>query len=98
MKRVAKVLAAVVIASLSTQASAACKCTCVNAQIEAVCTSQTDLPPVCAPRTCTVKPLRAGLVNQASVAASTSGSTKQCHETQVLNPQTGSYVSKQVCR
>ena len=95
MKRVATLLAALVIASLSTQASAACKCSCVNAQIEAVCTSQTDLPPVCAPRTCTAKPLHAALVNESSVASS---STKQCHETQMLNPQTGAYVSKQVCR
>lgn len=95
MKRVAKLLAAVMVASLSTYASAACRCSCVNGQIEAVCTLPSELPPVCAPRACTVKAPGATLVNQSRVAANT---TKQCHETQVLNPQTGSYVSKQVCR
>lgn len=96
MKRVANLLAAVVLASVGTYASAACRCSCVNGQIEAVCQLQTDLPPVCAPRACTVKQPNATLVNQSRVAANTTA--KQCHETLVLNPQTGTYLSKQVCQ
>lgn len=95
MKRVAKLLAAVALASLSTYASADCHCSCVNKQIEAVCTSPSDLPPVCAPRACTVKQPSVTLVNQTRVGPN---ATKQCHETLVLNPQTGSYISKQVCQ
>ncbi len=95
MKRVASLLAAVVLASVTTYASAACRCSCVNGQIEAVCALPSDLPPVCAPRACTVKQPSATLVNQSRVASNT---TKQCHETLVLNPQTGSYLSKQVCQ
>ena len=95
MKTAAKLLAAVMVASLSTYASADCRCSCVNGQIEAVCSLPSDLPPVCAPRACTVKRPSNTLVNQSSIAANT---TKQCQETQVLNPQTGAYISKQVCR
>src|SRR3954467_8836910 len=97
MKTAAKLLAALMVASLSSYASAACKCSCVDGQIEAVCSLPTELPPVCAPRACTVKPLRASLVAADKTAAATPV-TRQCHETQVLNPQTGAYVSKQVCR
>ena len=97
MKTAAKVLAALMVASLSSYATAACKCSCVNGQIEAVCQLQTDLPPVCAPRTCTVKPLRAALI-AADKSPAPTPAARQCHETQVLNPQTGAYVSKQVCQ
>jgi hypothetical protein len=95
MKTAVKVLAALMVASLSSYASAACKCSCVNGQIEAVCQLQTDLPPVCAPRTCTTKPIRAALIGADKAPAP---AARQCHETQVLNPQTGAYISKQVCQ
>jgi hypothetical protein len=95
MRTAAKLLAAVMVASFSTYASASCRCSCVNAQIEAVCTLPSDLPPVCAPRACTAKAPAATLVNQTRVGPN---ATKQCRETFVLNPQTGSYISKQVCQ
>jgi len=95
MKTAAKLLAALLVASFSTYASASCKCSCVKSQIEAVCTAPSDLPPVCAPRSCTVKEPSATLVNQVRVGPN---ATKQCHESLVLNPQTGSYISKQVCK
>ena len=95
MKTVAKLLAAVMLAGLSTYAFASCGCSCVNGQIEAVCTLPSELPPVCAPRACTVKQPKATLVNQSSLATS---EPKQCRETHVLNPQTGTWIAKQVCR
>lgn len=94
MNRVARLLAAVMIAGLSTSAGASCGCSCVNGQIEPVCTLPTDLPPVCAPRACTLKPARRTLVNQANAA----NIAKGCQEKLVLNPQTGAYISRQVCR
>lgn len=97
MKTAAKVLAALMVASLSSYASAACKCSCVEGQIEAVCSLPSELPPVCAPRACTAKPLHAALIAADKTPAGTPA-TRQCHETQVLNPQTGAYVSKQVCQ
>lgn len=98
MKTAAKLLAALMVASLSTHASAACKCSCVSGQIEAVCSLPSELPPVCAPRACTVKPLRAALVASDKSSPAATPAARQCHETQVLNPQTGAYVSKQVCQ
>ena len=97
MKTAAKVLAALMVASLSSYASAACKCSCVDGQIEAVCSLPTELPPVCAPRACSAKPLRASLIAADKTPAPTPAA-RQGHETQVLNPQTGAYVSKQVCQ
>jgi hypothetical protein len=97
MKTAAKLLAGLMVASLSTYASAACKCSCVSGQIEAVCSLPSDLPPVCAPRACSAKPLHAALVTADKSPAGTP-TVRQCHETQVLNPQTGAYVSKQVCQ
>ena|GEM_PF-2469227 len=99
MKTAARLLAAIVVASLPTYASATCKCSCVNGQIEAVCRSQTDLPPVCAPRTCTAKSDRGSLVADKSLVAGKSPvGTRQCRETLVPNPQTGAYITKQVCQ
>lgn len=96
MKTAAKLLAAMVLASLSTYASADCHCSCVNGQIEAVCAMPSELPPVCAPRACSAKPLHAALV--ADKSQMSAAGSKQCHETLVLNPQTGAYVSKKVCQ
>ena len=97
MKTAAKLLAALLVASLPNYASAACKCSCVDGQIEAVCSLPSELPPVCAPRACTAKPLRAALIAADKPVAATPVA-RQCRETQVLNPQTGAYVSKQVCQ
>jgi hypothetical protein len=96
MKTAAVLLAAMMVASLPNYASAACKCSCVSGQIEAVCALPTDLPPVCAPRACTDKPLRTSLVADKSPMATKA--TQQCRETLVLNPQTGAYIPKKVCQ
>ena len=97
MNTAAKLLAALVVASLSNYASADCRCSCVNGQIEAVCATSSELPPVCAPRACTVKPLHAALVADKSSPLATA-SKRQCRDTEVLNPRTGAYVTKQVCQ
>ena len=96
MKTAAQLLAALVVASLSTCAWAECHCSCVNGQIEPVCASPSELPPVCAPRACSARPLHAALI--ATKSSALASAAKQCHETEVLNPQTGAYVTKQVCQ
>ncbi|HEY6985145.1 MAG TPA: hypothetical protein VH375_03610 [Rhodanobacteraceae bacterium] len=95
MKTAAKLFAAMMVASLSSYASASCTCSCVNSQIEPVCTRPSDLPPVCAPRACTAKPTRASLIADKSPLET---KASKCKETLVLNPQTGAYISKQVCQ
>jgi len=96
MKTAAKLFAAMMVASLSSYASASCTCSCVNSQIEPVCTRASDLPPVCAPRACTVKPTPASLV--ANKSRFEANAAKQCKDTLVLNQQTGAYILKQVCQ
>jgi hypothetical protein len=95
MKRVAMLLAAVLVASVSTDVLADCKCSCVNGQIEAVCRLPSELPPVCAPKACTVKAPKPMLVNQTNVATNRS---KECRETLKFNEATGAYIAQQVCR
>ena len=95
MKTAAMLFAAMMVASLPTVASAACKCSCVDGQIEPVCSTTSELPPACSARACTVKPTRASLVSLDKPDLSSKG---QCHESLVLNPQTGAYVPKKVCQ
>ena len=95
MKTAATLLAALMVASLPTAAFAACKCSCVDGQIEPVCSTYSELPPACSARACTVKPTRASLVSLDKSELSNKG---QCRETLVLNQQTGAYVPKKVCQ
>jgi hypothetical protein len=95
MKTAALLLAAMMVASLPIAASADCRCSCVNGQIEPVCSAASELPPACSARACTVKPTRASLIVADKSDLSNKG---QCRETLVLNPQTGAYVPKKVCQ
>jgi hypothetical protein len=95
MKKFALALATLIVASLPNVASAECRCSCVNGEIEAVCTSASELPPVCAPRACNARPVRASLIAQKRQIGTIPKS--ECRETEVLNPRTGSYVVKQIC-
>lgn len=76
-------------------ASASCQCQCVNGQVKAMCSSSIDLPPICSPRICpivppSVKPIATPIVPPVG--------TRSCSMQQVLNPSTGRYEWKQVCR
>jgi hypothetical protein len=97
MKRVAKLLAAIIVASLSSYASASCRCACVNEQIEPVCSASTDLPPVCAPRACSIKEAEASATPVNQSRAEPRAST-QCHMDLVVNAQVGRYEWKKVCQ
>lgn len=94
MKTAATLLAALLVASLPTAASAACKCSCVDGQIEPVCSTNSELPPACSARACSVKPTRASLVS----LDKSDLNKGQCQEKLVLNPQTGAYIPKKVCQ
>jgi hypothetical protein len=88
-------IAALAVASFSTAAWADCRCSCVKGQIEPVCSSESDLPPVCAPRACSAKPMRTSLIDDKSFVATKTA--KRCREVTVPNERTGAYVTKQVC-
>jgi hypothetical protein len=95
MKRVAKLLAAIMVTSLSTYASADCRCSCVNGEIEPVCSASTDLPPVCAPRACSLKTANVTPVNQARI---TQAGSLQCHMELIPSTRVDRYDWKKVCQ
>ena len=75
--------------------SAGCSCRCVNGSVQALCSSTLEIPPICAPRICpstspSVKPLPSLKLNPLG--------TTSCRQKQVLNPYTGLYQWKRVCR
>lgn len=76
-------------------AFAGCSCRCVNGTVQALCSSTLDIPPICAPRICpsttpSIKPLPSLKLNPLG--------TSSCRQKQVLNPYTGMYQWKRVCR
>ncbi|HVO14103.1 MAG TPA: hypothetical protein VMV26_02775 [Alphaproteobacteria bacterium] len=88
-------LLAVLLCVAAAEARAACVCRCVNGVVEAVCASAVDLRPVCSPAVCPVVPPRVAPVNPPTVPPV---GTAQCRPEQVLNPATGRYEWRQLCR
>ena len=80
----------------SQPANAACNCVCVAGKPQAVCQSQTDVPPVCMPRTC---PTASRLVDPAPSSSTASALAKSsCPKAQILNAITHEYEWKAVCK
>ena len=74
--------------------NASCECTCVNGHVRAMCSSTLDVPPVCSPQICpivppSVQPIRAPKIRPIG--------TSECHQAQVLNPNTHQYEWRRVC-
>lgn len=100
MKRLIKIVAPVACAiaatvAYSVPAQAACQCRCVNGQIQPVCTSSIDLPPICPPGICPIVP---PAVRPIATPVVPPLGTRSCRLEQVLNPNNGRYEWKQVCR
>jgi hypothetical protein len=92
------VVAMVVAGSLATsseESRAACSCTCVNGQVQALCSSALDLEPICAPQICpivppSIAPLQSPMVPPVG--------TYGCRQVQALNRYTGQYEWRTVCQ
>jgi hypothetical protein len=92
----ARVLAALMtLTLLSVNASAACVCRCVNGHMQPICTSALDIPPICPPTVCQIVPPSVAPVPIPMVPPV--GAT-YCSPQQVLNPYTGRYEWRTVCR
>ena len=76
-------------------ALAACQCTCINGNVQAVCTNAIEIRPICAPRVCPITPPSVRPLNTPSVPPI---GTKTCRMEQVLNPYTNQYEWKRICR
>ncbi len=38
--------------AMGQEARASCSCTCINGQVEPICTGPVELPPICSPQIC----------------------------------------------
>ncbi len=83
-------------ASLSaTNANAACVCRCVNGVMQSLCSSSIDLRPICPTRVCPITLPRLAPLPAPKLPPL---GTTSCRQAQVLNPYTGQYEWRRVCR
>jgi hypothetical protein len=78
-------------------AAANCVCQCVNGELAAICVGNVAVQPACAPRSCPAP--TANLSMARNLQASTQGGGgSDCAPRQVLNPISGQYEWKVLCR
>jgi hypothetical protein len=87
-------LAAGVLAAAAGPADAACACRCVNGKAKAVCSSGTDIPPLCNNTRC---PLSTPKPSPLDVSKPKPPVMPGCKVQQVYNPQTGKHEWGQLC-
>lgn len=78
-----------------TVAHAACRCACVNGSVQTICERSYDIRPVCVPRMCPMTPPSVRPIQKPMVPPI--GATR-CRQYQVLNPYTGQYEWRTLCR
>ena len=54
MKRFVLLMVVFTAVSAGAQKTSSCRCTCVNGEVKALCSSSIDVPPICAPRVCPI--------------------------------------------
>ena len=84
----------VALAALTGAAGAACVCRCADGKAVPVCSSSTDIPPLCNQTTCTAKPPQ---VPPSSALKPKPPVKPGCTIRQVYNPDTKSYEWGQIC-
>ena len=88
------VLLPIVLLVVSLTAMADCVCRCVNGQMQAICTSTLDIPPICPPTICSIAPPSIQPIPTPRIPPI---GTTRCAPQQVYNPYTGRYEWKEVC-
>ena len=83
------------VVSVPIKSDAACVCRCVNGEMQAICSSSIDVPPICPPTVCAITP--PSIAPLPSVTLPPLG-TSNCVQRQVLNPSTGRYEWRELCR
>lgn len=74
---------------------ASCVCRCVNGNMQPLCTSSIDLPPICPPTVCGIVPPSLAPLQPPQLPPL---GTSRCEQRQVQNPATGRYEWREVCR
>jgi len=95
MRRIAVVLGLVAASSTAQDATASCVCRCVNGEVQALCSSSIDLPPICPPTICPITPPSVAPIQAPRVPPI---GTTVCRQAQVVNPRTGHYEWREICR
>ena len=78
---------------LMANADASCVCRCVDGEVQPLCSSSIDLPPICAPTICTIVPPSIAPIQPSLPPLGTSS----CSQHQVLNPATNRYEWRSIC-
>ena len=79
----------------TTEAHADCVCRCVSGEMTPICSSSIDLPPICPAQICPITPPSIAPIPSPRVPPV---GTRECRPEQVLNPYTGRYEWKSICR
>jgi hypothetical protein len=79
---------------LTTSAEASCVCRCVDGQMQPLCSSSIDLPPICPMTNCALPPPSIAPIQPAQLPPL---GTSQCSQRQVLNPATRRYEWRSIC-
>lgn len=87
-------LLAVGIALAPSASYAGCVCQCVNGQVQPICGSAIEVPPVCAPRVCPIVPPSVEPISPPTVPPV---GTSRCRMVQVYDEVSGRYVWQKVC-
>jgi hypothetical protein len=91
-----RVLVVLVIGPLfSAGASASCICRCINGEMQPICSSSIEVPPICPPTVCQVVPPSVAPIQSPMVPPVGASS---CAPEQVLNPNTLQYEWHTICR
>jgi len=77
-------------------ALADCVCQCVNGELAAICTGNVAVAPQCAPRSCPAPTSGSSMPRNLQVSSQGGGS--DCAPQQVMDPVTGKYEWKVLCR
>ncbi len=79
---------------LTASAHASCVCRCVDGEVQPLCESSIDLPPICAATVCPLAPPAVAPI-QAPVLPPLG--TSRCSRRQVVNPATSHYEWRTIC-
>ena len=84
-----------VVLVLPCAAKADCICRCVNGEVQALCTSSIDIKPICSPQVCPIDSPSIAPIQTPRVPPI---GTASCRQERVLNPRTGQYEWREICR
>ncbi len=75
-------------------AAAACRCACVNGEMQALCSSSIDIEPICPPTVCAITPPSVAPIQVPRVPPI---GTSDCSPQQIYNEYSRRYEWREVC-